>query len=77
MIEYSSFRNGIIVDEKEWDGSDFFVINGYPKFILVTERVKRFVIEHHLTNCELVPSEKLEWGTTIRPEDIFSENSNH
>jgi len=27
---YSSFQNGIIVDESQWDGSDFFTINGYP-----------------------------------------------
>jgi hypothetical protein len=66
---YSSFRNGIIVDEANWDGSDFFTINGYPKYILVTERVKQFIIERQLTNCTLIPSDKLEWGSGIRSED--------
>ena len=68
-ISYSSFRNGIIVDEANWDGSDFFTINGYPKYILVTERVKEFIIDRQLTNCALIPSHKLEWASGIRPEE--------
>ena len=68
-FRYSSFRNGIIVDEANWDGSDFFTISGYPKFILVIERVKEFIIDHRLTNCALIPSHKLEWGSGITPEE--------
>jgi len=66
---YSSYRNGIIVEESNWDGSDFFTINGYPKYILITERVKQFIIDRQLTNCTLIPSHKLEWGSGIRGED--------
>jgi hypothetical protein len=66
---YSSFRNGIIVDEANWDGSDFFTINGYPKYILITERVKQFIINRQLTNCALIPSDKLEWQSGIRSEE--------
>ncbi|HMK36132.1 MAG TPA: HEAT repeat domain-containing protein [Desulfomonilaceae bacterium] len=66
---YSSFRNGIIVDEVNWDGSDFFTINGYPKYILITERVKQVIIDRQLTNCEIIPSHKLEWQSGIRGED--------
>lgn len=72
-FSYSSFRNGIIVDEANWDGSDFFTVNGYPKFILVTERVKELIIAHQLTNCAVIPSHKLEWGSDIRPEDSLAE----
>lgn len=68
-FRYSSFRNGIIVDEANWDSSDFFTINGYPKYMLVTEKVKEFIIGHQLTNCALIPSHKLEWGSNIRPEE--------
>lgn len=74
-FSYSSFRNGIIVDEAKWDGSDFFTVNGYPKYILVTERVKELIIAHQLTNCALIPSHKLEWGSDIRPEDSLAETS--
>ncbi len=72
-FSYSSFRNGIIVDEANWDGSDFFTVNGYPKFILVTERVKDLIIGHQLTNCALIPSHKLEWSSGTRPEELLSE----
>jgi hypothetical protein len=72
-FQYSSFRNGIIVNESNWDGSDFITINGYPKYILVTERVKEFIIGHQLTNCALIPSHKLEWGSGIRPEESLEE----
>lgn len=70
MKEYSSFRNGIIVDDAQWDGSDFFTVNGYPRFILVTERVADIIAANELTNCALVPSQELRWGQTIRPEDV-------
>jgi hypothetical protein len=70
-VEYSSFRNGIVVDENNWDGSDFFTVNGYPKFVLVSDRVKELIIGHQLTNCALIPSHKLEWGSDIRPEVLL------
>jgi hypothetical protein len=72
-VLYSSFRNGIIVDEANWDGSDFFTVNGYPKYILVSERVKDFIISHQLTNCALIPSHELEWKSGTRPEESLEE----
>jgi len=69
-LQYSSFGDGIVVDEANWDGSDFFTVNGYPKYILVTERVKELIIGHQLTNCALIPSDKLEWASGERPEDF-------
>lgn len=71
---YTSFRNGIIVEESNWDGSDFFTVNGYRKFLLVTERVKEFIIDRQLTNCALIPSDKLEWGSDTRGEDQLKED---
>ncbi len=67
---YTSFRDGIIVTEANWDGSDFFVINGYPSHLLVTERVKELIIGRQLTNCTLIPSDKLKWKSGERPEDF-------
>jgi hypothetical protein len=71
MIRYSSFQDGIIVDEQTWDGSDFFTVTGYPKFILVTERAKDLIVEHGLTNCALIRSQDLAWGSDPRPEDMY------
>src|SRR3990172_8594057 len=69
LTRFSSFRNGIVVDQQAWDGSDLFTITGYP-FILVTERVKELAIKHGLTNCALIPSQDLVWGSIAKPEDI-------
>ncbi len=72
FVDYSSYQNGILVDEAQWDGSDFFTVNGYPRHILVTERVKDLIIAHRLTNCVLIPSEALRWPEgMLRPEDLY------
>jgi len=75
LVEYSSYQNGILVDEEQWDGSDFFTVNSYPKFILVTERVKGLIIAHRLTNCVLIPAEALRWPEMPRPEDRYLKGS--
>jgi hypothetical protein len=69
LRKYSSFRNGIIVDEEQWDGSDFFTVNGYPRFILITEGVKDLIVENRLKNCAIVRSRDLKWQSLTRPED--------
>jgi HEAT repeat protein len=35
---------------------------------LVTERVKELIMDRQLTNCALIPSHKLEWGSGVTPE---------
>jgi hypothetical protein len=71
LVRYSSFTNGILVDETQWDGSDFFTVNGYPRYLLVTEAVRDAIVEHHLKNCALVRAEDLIWPeAVIRPEEV-------
>ena len=65
---YSSFQNGIIMDKDQWDGSDFFTVNGYPKHIIITEKVKDLIIRKQFTNCAIFRSEDLRWGNLPRPE---------
>ena len=61
----------VIVDEQAWDGSDFFKITEYP-FILLTQKVKDFIVERGLTNCALIPTQDLVWDKfVIKPEDIY------
>jgi hypothetical protein len=59
------------VDKDQWDGSDFFTVNGYPRFILVSERVRDLVTQNGLTNCMLIPSDRLRWQSLTRPEDLY------
>jgi len=62
---YSAFENGIIVDENNWDGSDFFTITGYRRYILVTERVKNVVEENQLKGVKFIPSHELIWPSGV------------
>lgn len=72
---YSSFRNGLIVDENNWDGSDFFNLKGYPNIKLITERVKEVIVTNKLTNCGIIPAESVVWGNCVRPEDVVRSGS--
>jgi len=57
---YSPYQdNGIIVDPNNWNGTDFFTVNAYPKYILVTEKVKEVVEKNKLKGCVFIPSTKI------------------
>ena len=60
-MQYHAFANGvgIVVDENNWDGSDFFTITAYPKYVLVTPKVKTIVEEGKWTGVCFVPSTEL------------------
>lgn len=59
LKRYTNFRNGLFIDESQWDGSDFFTVRPLPKYIIVTERVKIFIEQRKLSNCRLIPTEEL------------------
>jgi len=61
LVEYSAFDGGIAVDMSRYDGSDFFAVDEYPKYILVSERAKSVIKAGGLTNVTFVESTKLEW----------------
>lgn len=61
LIEYSAFRNGIVVDPSTYDGSDFFTVVEYPKYILVSERAKATIEGNRLTNATFIDSTEVEW----------------
>jgi hypothetical protein len=61
LVRYSAFQQGIVVDESRYDGSDFFVVSEYPKYVLVSDRAKAAIEKARLTNVGFVESSKLEW----------------
>jgi hypothetical protein len=70
---YSSYRKGIQVRQDDWDGSDFFTVRGYPKIRLVTERVKKVIVENRLTNCVLIRADEMIWSKYLsKPEDTYA-----
>lgn len=64
---YSAFKNGIIVDETNWDGSDIFTVNGYPRYILVTEKVKDVIEKQKFSGLIFIPSHELKWPNIPEP----------
>lgn len=44
-------KAGLIVDESQWDHSDIFILDEYPKRILVTQRVKNLFEENKISGC--------------------------
>lgn len=60
---YSPIKKGvgIVLNEETWDGSDFFTIDEYYKYILVTENVKRVIEGNKLKGVRLVPISALGW----------------
>lgn len=68
LIRYSAFENGIQVDESTYDGSDFFTVVEYPKYILVNARAKAVIEQACLSNVGFIESSKLKWPDgVIRP----------
>jgi hypothetical protein len=72
ISKYSSWKSGLLVDEQAWDGSDFFTLDGWRRYIIVSERVKDLIVREHFSNCALVPVENIRWpSTSITPEEML------
>ena len=56
------------MSESTYDGSDFFTVTEYPGFILVSDRAKKALESHSLSNMRFVDSAELEWPRgVVRP----------
>lgn len=50
----------VLVNEKNWDGSDTFTVEGLKRFILITEKVKDLIISNHLKGSVVSLAEYLK-----------------
>ncbi|NJD91094.1 MAG: hypothetical protein FIA91_06215 [Geobacter sp.] len=57
-------QDGILVDNNQWDGTDFFRVEPYG-YILVSERVKEFISHNNLVNCALFDSTKFTFAKSF------------
>jgi hypothetical protein len=72
ISRYSSFKNGLLVNERTWDGSDFFTLDGWRSYIFVTERVKDLIVKEKMSNCVLIRVEDMRWPSYLTtPEEEF------
>jgi len=60
FVEYSAFKHGIVVDPSTYDGSDFFSVAEYPRYVLVNEHAKSVIETHRMTNVAFLDSAKLK-----------------
>jgi len=58
--KWDHIKHGLIVNEKEWDGTDFFTINGFPQYYIITERVKKMIVEEEFNNCVIVKADRIK-----------------
>ena len=68
LVQYSSFHNGLII--KSWDKSDIFITPEYPKYVLITERLKDILLNNNIRYIPFIESSKLIWPKhVIKPEE--------
>jgi hypothetical protein len=73
LVRYSAFEHGILVDELTYDGSDFFTVTEYPKYVLVSARAKAAIEQARLSNVRLVDSSQLEWPKgVVKPRSVIA-----
>jgi hypothetical protein len=64
LSSYRDFDNPAqLIDQSQWDGSDFFMVWPLPRFVFVTEKVKNIIQSEKLTGCKLIPVEELLHST--------------
>jgi len=58
-----------LIDETQWDGSDFFMVWPYPNLVFVTERVKEVLRAHKLKGADCLPLATMNenlWSNLLR-----------
>lgn len=56
-----------LIDESQWDGSDFFMVWPMPRYIFVTDRVAQAIHEHRLTGVRTMRVEHLKATNGFSP----------
>src|ERR1700677_2411102 len=57
---YTAFENpGILIDTKQWDGSDFVMVWPMPRYVFVTDRVSHLVRECNFSGVDVIAIEEL------------------
>ena len=61
--EYSGFTHPeLLVDRTQWDGSDFFIVWPLPKFIFISARARKVILENGLSGSVVEPVGEMRMG---------------
>ena len=67
-LKYTGLRNPQeLIDDKQWDGSDFFMVWPMPRYIFASERAVKTIRDHHLTGVRLRPVSDLKTTSGFTP----------
>src|SRR5262249_4911267 len=50
----------LLIDEQQWDGSDFFMVWPMPLFVFITDRVSHFIRRNKLSGAKIIDPAELE-----------------
>lgn len=65
-VHYSGIKDARqLIDDAQWDGSDFFMVWPFPRFIFVTPRVADYIRDHHFTGAVLQPADEIKQSPYI------------
>lgn len=53
---YEPLKGGLLVDEKQWDGSDVFVLSEFPGYVFITDRFLIYLKEKHVQGYTAIPA---------------------
>jgi len=54
FTNYSRLRKpDRLIDVKQWDGSDFFMVWPLPRFVFITGRVRDFILDHKYSGVDI------------------------
>lgn len=68
LLKYKGDTNPLLlIDEKQWDGSDFFMVWPYPRYIFITDRAAKFIKEKKLSGVRLQRIEDLNLNGGAMP----------
>lgn len=59
-LRYTWFTDSSkLIDENQWDGSDFFILWPMPAYIFITDRVARFIQANNIKKAEMIRLDKM------------------
>lgn len=68
LLVYSCFTNPTeLIDESQWDRSDFFLVWPLPRFIFVTQKAASTLVGHAFGPMRLIPVNELRCRSQLTP----------
>ena len=56
-----------LIEESQWDGSDFFMVWPLPRFIFITDRVAEVIYREHITGAVIQSPMELDFSSGFGP----------